>query len=54
LQNVSISNFNIKSFYSGVNNELYTFYRQGICVQETVTDFEKDAEVTEISGSELG
>jgi len=32
LKNATKSNFPIKSFYSNVHDEIYTFYRQGNCV----------------------
>lgn len=32
LKNTTKSNFPIKSFYSNVHDEIYTFYRQGNCV----------------------
>jgi hypothetical protein len=41
LEKVSVSNFPVKSFYSEVKREIYTFYRQGWCVEQGL-DFEND------------
>ena len=46
-------NYNIKSFYSSTNDEIYTFYRQGWCLAQKC---EPDAETTleQISTADLG